>query len=123
MTSINDTVDLWLPEGEEVNCAAAGVAHHMATNHPGGGAGLDYDCDECEFCISDSTVIHGGTIRVLADEAMALPWSPAGRKPTEMPKGCEFCGHDDHRRRDCQARWDAYSDPQGIYQPRKTKKG
>lgn len=62
-----ETRDEWLDAGAEVNHLAAGVAHHHATDHPGGGGGFDYECLECPFAIVDGVVEAGGLIRVADD--------------------------------------------------------
>lgn len=63
MTGAETYVDEWLADGEEVNSVAAGMAHHHATGHAGGGFGESYDCGECDFWICDGVVRCGGLVR------------------------------------------------------------
>jgi hypothetical protein len=59
-------IDTWLDAGHWVSNVSAGIAHHHATGHDGGGSGLDYYCHECPFEIADGRVVAGGMIRTLS---------------------------------------------------------
>lgn len=57
-----------MKHGDTAHPVHAGIAHHHATTHPGGGAGDEgYECFECPFEIEDSVCQHGGLIAVLPD--------------------------------------------------------
>ena len=64
---------LMLSKGERVYAAGAGIAHHHATGHTGGGFDNDYDCETCRFRVANGIVTRGGMIEVTGDPHREAP--------------------------------------------------
>lgn len=59
--------DMWIDEGAgPINAPVAGIAHHHATGHDGGGFDNTYDCEACPFSVDDGMVERGGWARFKA---------------------------------------------------------